>query len=581
MTVASASQRDELLLAFDRLFGIGALYPSGHARCQDVARIFRDQMRCLLGAAPALVFEAERDSLVVQAQPVAPEARGARRLAGLFATLGISRLEIDAQADPAALQELVRLLLRWKHEADSARGFRQLDLTGLPSSTRIVQRELAVADEETGGGQRDQPDRAAVARVLQTLRERGGDDPASQAARGGAADPKNLLEQASAAIALAGAQPAELLLEALQQAPAVAPAPAAAAAAPAAGGDHRWAPAELEHRLQACAPREAAFQPAVDGAEHLSVLLQLLLLEKGGEPGAVLVSALSEALREPPDARGRAVLAGALADLLPGAEPAAIDTLFPVLAPPLRRSAQLAGALRRVCERAEGRSARALWSHVVNEILLGLTGDKPTDVQEVARWAASREESEMRAGLPRLAALEALRDGRLAPQLFQPPSPALYPLFAVLLGGPRWELFGPPLRESLRAHPPRWIGSPVLLFLQDEVAHHRGFLSRLLHELAQGRLSETLSVAAGRIIAEGLRELPASRRRETGIAEAVGALGSLPAPGAGALLKRIRRERRWLVKPAWPRACRDAAARAQRRPAAEATQAAAPPPPEE
>ena len=177
--------------------------------------------------------------------------------------------------------------------------------------------------------------------------------------------------------------------------------------------------------------------------------------------------------------------------------------------------------------------------------------------------------------------LEALRDGRLAPQLFQPPSPALYPLFAVLLGGPRWELFGPPLRESLRAHPPRWVGSPVLLFLQDEVAHHRGFLSRLLHELAQGRLSETLSVAAGRIIAEGLRELPASRRRETGIAEAVGALGSLPAPGAGALLKRIRRERRWLVKPAWPRACRDAAARAQRRPAAEATQAAAPPPPEE
>lgn len=546
----------DLLIALDRLFGIGVLYPPGHARCVEVALAFQREMAGLLDGSPTLVCEGHRTALTVQGCPVPLGTRGARRLHGILAGLGIARLEIDAGASALDLQELTRLLHRWKHDADATRGFRQLDLTGLPSTARIVQREFSHrADDDDPDPESDQV-REVFRHTLPKI---------------------TLSEREPVAVRRELERPPETAAETAPSANLAAP---FAPPTPGEERDRTSSAIELRHRLEALANSadRTVIAPAADRAEQLAVLLQLLLTTPDAAARAVIENRLREELPERPRRRERAVLLGALQKVLASGDAAAVDRLWPLLTPSLRRQTPLGPLLLEVCRALPPASRSAIWPQVTNEILGGMEGEDVDTLRELSAWAGSLPEDAMRPELARLERLPALREGAIARRLFQPPLAELRPVFAALLHGSRGETIAALLLEGLRAQPPPWPGAPALAFLRAQTARHRAFLAQWLRESGHDTHSPDLLATAGAIVGAGLRSLPRRQRHEPWVSEAVSSLGALPVAGAAELLTRIRREKRWRLLPAWPGPCRRAAADAARRLAARLASDAPPPP---
>jgi hypothetical protein len=95
--------------------------------------------------------------------------------------------------------------------------------------------------------------------------------------------------------------------------------------------------------------------------------------------------------------------------------------------------------------------------------------------------------------------------------------------------------------------------------LRDDVRGARAWLERFLAAARAGKEDAELLSHAGTILRTCLETLEAKRRAEPWVASAVAALRRLSSGGTDATLARIRGERRLLVLPGWPRACRDAA----------------------
>ena len=620
--IAPADPCDGLWSALDRLLNIGAFYPAGHARSEEAARVFLDEMRARIADAPALTIDAGRDALAVQGRVTPLESKGAKRLHAMLTSLGIARIEIDAATSPIYLHAFSTLLLWSKHQADTAVGFREISFDGLPPTVRVVQREFG---RRVGGGggvtlRADQV-QAAVAGVMQALEGRTLDDATRETYRalidrlfthaaerlemggsllGGAHAPitrsledvlavgvhairhalhdlpaddtgdlRGLFACAEKAIALSDDRPSvELMLDVLRQSARESGLEETIDTENPAEDDALYAIplAELTRRLTSGAgpPVTAAALTPVDRAEYFSIVLQNLLNDPPAVVFASATLALRQALAMPLDAAERAVVAAGARQLFERSTDSVVDRLATHLLVPLRRVSPEAPAqlLRDACVDATPSAIRAAWPHVVNELLLSPDGLDPTTIDALRSLATALPEEEMQRLLGRLEALDALRDGRFARRPCVPLTVETAPLCAVLLESSRGDLLGDALLALLQAAPPPWPGVRALPLLGAYHPRHRPFLVRLLREGVRGESTPELRAAAGRLIVEGLPTLPAARRHEPWVPGAIRELGVLRAEGARAVLRTVLRERRLLIRRAWPTACRAAAAAA-------------------
>jgi len=631
--LASADPCDGLWSALDRLLNIGAFYPAGHARSEEAARAFLDEMRARLGNAPTLTIDAGRDALAVQGRVTPIESKGARRLQAMLTTLGIARIEIDAITSPLYLHAFSTLLLWSKHQADTAVGFREITFDGLPPTVRIVQREFG---RRVGGGgvslRADQV-QAAVAGALQDIEGRALDDATRESLRGlvdrlftraaerlemggpllggahapltrsledvlavgvhairhalhdlpvdDAGDLRSLFACAEKAIALSDDGPSvELMLDVLRQSAREAGLETAPDAEDPAENDALYAIplAELTRRLTAGAgpPVAAGALAPPDRAEYLSIILQNLLNDPPAAVFAAATLTLRQTLATPLTAAEQAVVAAGARQLFERGTDGAVDRLATHLIVPLRRSSPEAPArlLRDACAGASPSALRAAWPHAVNELLLGHDGTDPALVESLRHLATAIPEPEMQRSLARLEALDALRAGNFGRRTCVPLTAETASLCALLLETSRGDLIGGALLALLQSAPPPWPGARALPLLGSYDARHRPFLVRLLREGVRRESSPELRAAAGRLLVEGLPALPTARRAEPWVPGAIRELGALRADGARPLLRAIGRQRRLLVLHAWPAACRAAAT------AATADLDAAPPRPE-
>jgi hypothetical protein len=619
--IASADPCDSLWSALDRLLNIGAFYPAGHARSEEAARVFLDEMRAHLADAPALTIDAGRGVLAVQGRVTPLESKGAKRLHAMLTSLGIARIEIDAVTSPIYLHAFSTLLLWSKHQADTAVGFREISFAGLPPTVRIMQREFG--RRVGGGGVTPHTDQvqAAVAGVMQALEGRTLDDATRETYRdlidrlfthaaerlemggslpGGAHAPitrslddvlavgvhairhalhdlpaddtgdlRGLFACAERAIALSDDRPSvELMLDVLRQ------------SAREAGLDEALGPentaeddalyeiplAELTRRLTVAAgsPVTAAALAPVDRSEYLSIVLQNLLNDPPTSVFSSATLALRQALAVPLVATERAVMAAGARQLFERGAASVVDRLATHLFLPLRRISPETPAqlLRDACADAAPPAIRAAWPHVVNELLLSPDGCDPATIDALRRLATALPEEEMRRSLARLEALDALRDGSFARRPCVPLTVETAPLCAVLLESSRGDLLGDALLTQIQAAPPPWPGARALPLLGAYHPRHRSFLVRLLREGVRRESTPELRAATGRLLVEGLPSLPPSRRNEPWVPGAIRELGALRAEGARATLRIIMQERRLLILRAWPAACRAAAAAA-------------------
>jgi hypothetical protein len=593
-------QWSKLLTAFERLFSIGILYPAGHAQCVNVATAFQSEVRSSLAGSDMLAIEACREALAIQGCLFTPGIRSGRRIHEVMTALGISRLEIDKTATPADLYAVVSLLLQLKHEAETTRGLRHLEFKGLPPTVRLTLKRFSqrtegvsdgpsAVDEESnaalelrGFGEETREAMADLVQKisLQLVHQQPVQVPDARIATP-AAEPTAPTATGPAPFPPPAAAPFPPPVAPPFPPPATAPAPSGpplAASRDSGPRVHKEIPSgldaagiaqgccltltELQRRLVATADTCLQLN-LTDRAEQLGVLMQMLVR---AAPSALagITDLLGKCLADPLRARERSVLTGALRQMIGTGDEEILDRALPILFAQLRKTGVLGPLFLEVLGSVEVSARRATWPHLLNELLLGFEGVDDDAFHQIALLATGLPEEEMRLALPRLAKLEAIRDHRLAQRLFQTSLREFAGLFSVLLGSSAVERVGPWLMELLRAQPPNWPGSPVLILMGDYAPGHRGFLARLLRETARGEYSVELLQSAIQTIVRGLKTLPRKQRGAPWVPRAVETLGALPHPAAAELLSEIRGRRRLVVLRAWPAPCREAATRAQR-----------------
>ena len=101
---------------------------------------------------------------------------------------------------------------------------------------------------------------------------------------------------------------------------------------------------------------------------------------------------------------------------------------------------------------------------------------------------------------------------------------------------------------------------PLLGQFQPE---HRQFLTEVLRQADQEKISKALADSAGRIIVKALPSLSRSERDEPWVATTIRALVRLPVPSRRWVLSDIVRSRKFVLFREWPQAAREAARETQ------------------
>jgi hypothetical protein len=320
---------------------------------------------------------------------------------------------------------------------------------------------------------------------------------------------------------------------------------------------------ELRAALADLCPADAAPPDlaAPDRGEQLTTLMLLLRRDQKLPVQVRLEKLLREILSTPLQPAEWTIVVHGVRQLLDVYESQRLAGAVVMVTEALRRSDASLPLLflRDVCRGGSASRLASLWPFLVNELLLTGRRTDPDAFKETCAMAAEVPDAAMRSGLSQAEHLEALRDRNVAVDLFLPPPPELFGVFAVLLESAQSRLLGKRLVTGLRRTPPSWIAAAVLPLVERFTPRHRDFLVELMRQ-QQGKGSAVkLTQIAGRIVAEGLAELPASRRKEPWVASTIRAVARLPVPDGQALLRRIATDRRWFVLPEWPGHCRAAA----------------------
>lgn len=322
---------------------------------------------------------------------------------------------------------------------------------------------------------------------------------------------------------------------------------------------------ELCGKLEALAPEISRMTglEREDRSEALAIVfggLQRVESEEIAARFAERLPPLLHGARTPLEER---TFASALRALCSGGNEHALDHALPQIAEYLEGEATESW-LRIVVECAAacapGRLA-PLWPHLANELLLGRRQLSQVLMSRVAEQVARLPQASLHMGVIRLAGLSAFAQGRINRGAFDELRDEISPFCSALLRSPHGQLVGELLLESLRRNPPAWAGSIVFRTFATYDAGCRGLLLELLRQGTFRAPHPQVVAECGRLLARQLLALSAERGDEPWVVPAIEALGAIPVREAERALRRILDEKKRLVMPLWPSACRAAASR--------------------
>ena len=379
----------------------------------------------------------------------------------------------------------------------------------------------------------------------------------------GTADLAELLELAAQALALGGA-PASMRLAFEQLRRQVEAAAADAAAPDPRLEDHAWPLEDLAGRVASLARRLDATGDPVAEARRDQVAICFRLLANGSQddaftPALAILETGCGAAR--PGAADIALYASALSSLATTTAAAELDRALPQLLAGLRAAHPdlPARVWAAVADDLATPALAALWPHLVSDLSLGLEPAEPETIARCCRLAASLDAAEAASQLPRFLALPGARRAAVSRQVFLLPPQRAYGLHAALLKGAAASRHAANLLRELRRRPPDELTGFVLAALDGDAAVDADLLLEILREAGQGGPSPRFRAFAAALLSDALEALPAARRDEAWVAGTIGWLARHAPARAGELLRRVATERAWLLRPAWPQACRTAA----------------------
>ncbi len=605
-----------LVQAFDGVCKVGVFYPPGHVLCDQAAEEYLRAMIRVIGPAAGLTITIERNTFYVQGVALDAEQSAATRMRDLLDSLGIIRVDLHRDLTANDLYDFVRALYAHRSRMRNATTFQQLAVDDMPSRVRVSLREFLDRPDEDdgddeGGGDGESasarmasllatftqmglnaeqqaacrrvllgiPDRLAQRRAVEgvrpptswpdieiVLRYAVGDRPPPASLATGTAALARMLRSLSAECADADPSEAIDLLVSLsaRQTDRQLPASAEPAAPLAVENRPALAPDPLHEFLAGGADPDPAALSLPDRREQLAILMQLQRREQKPAVRTRIERTLRDVIATGLPPEEETVVAEALREMAADGQPCLAATTVLVcagLAPP--RAGQR--------PRVPVRTCRALRRGPVRRHV-ALPGQRDPGDRTARRSPAlgrglraggerirrRRAGCPAAAGEPRMPARAAHRRRRVQ--------------FAVARAAPDPGLDARNLAGSSR----RATGGDIDVGPQGRrVGGRRPASDRPGHARRSGsswprgcdhptRRTRTQSVhqLAAPLLAAGLADLPAGRRREPWVARAIVLLGRCRSPQATDILRHIVAARRILVFPVWPAACRRAAAAA-------------------
>lgn len=491
-----------LVQAFDGVCKVGIFYPTGHVLCDSAAEEFLRSLIKVIGPAAGLTVKVEAGILRVQGVALSAANRETGRMRDLFASLDVVRVDLHRDLTASDLYAFVRALFthraRLRNEADAG----PLAVADLPSRVRVRLRQSAAPAEAAETGSSEPIDH------LMTLRSPAGDQPS-------------------------------------------------------AGNRPKLAPDPLHEFMAEGAFPDLAVLAGDDRRPYLALLMLLQRRELKPAARTRLERALREAIATGLTAEEEECLGDALREMAADGQ-TCLAPVSVLVSGSLRRLAPNRGLafLCRLALRCDEDQFAGLWPFLVNEILVAGPGDDPQLWADATALAASLADEAARVALPRLESLECLHGQRVAAGVFRAPSADLRRILAWFLETTRGAQVARQLATETRRTPTDWLAGAVLPLIEQGTAAERQFLAAWLRHRDPAHPGDDLLQPAGPLLAVGLARLAAARRQEPWVAAAVTALGRCRTPQGRQLLQQILAEKRALVVPVWPAACRRAAATA-------------------
>ena len=610
----------EFLEAFHRLFKIGTYYPEGHAVLDRAVQLFQHHLEKIAQGNKTAGIEIRGATIKVGEQTIPGKTPALTEMARLFNDLGISRLELDRAIPLKDLLQLVAILLQHRSQLQGIKQFTKATILGLPATIRINQQEFLVDQAAIIGEKGD--DGQSLDSVFQGLEEQGLDREQiircrkflQALSRRFAAQPikvpglpavgwqdvHKLLTKAMSsgfqfsASAIGDGSHNDLnALSAIfdglkneiddrESRETITLLVSIFDRGHLAGGPKPSSDKDLRKGLHAKdrntdmtigeiqaligkypATKETfpAFQQD-DRRHELSILLQLLQFPQEIEAAEGIRRGLRDILNTALSPRMVDILNKGLNSLAHSAPKEQLQDTVGFIAGQLRSSETFNSLsfLVLLCRSLPPEIITTLWTTLVGELLaVGRPPEQRRLFAELLRLIATIPDEVMRDQSLQLEDLEAIKEKKIAGDIFDPEITSAFPLYGVLLETSLRATIAVRILATLKSSPPDWFIGAVAPLLDPAQPQHLHFLYAYLNAAQSQRIPLSLQVLAGKMVVERLPLLEETARDEPWVAKTIEATPRLQVEGTRELLDKILSEKRLMVVPKWPSACRKAA----------------------
>lgn len=310
--------------------------------------------------------------------------------------------------------------------------------------------------------------------------------------------------------------------------------------------------------------------------EDISILLQMMKLDRASRHTGALQKYFQDILLDFSTAAEWQLFIEGMHDIATTCEPNRITDVMKIVITSLRMTTPVANLpmashlppysnllfFRDLLQRSDDHGLRRFWPFAFNEVIQFGGSDSGETLNQILTYLSKIPRVEQEQWLPFLQSLDSFQELKLAADLFSSAQPSNYPLLSLMTATRLKEAAYDKIFSDFLQRPPDWLIRAVMPFLNRQIHFHQDFMLTYLRQGQMNKPSKVLTMMAGKIMIDGLRNIPDDRRREPFVASAIKILPLFPNQESSDLLHEIAHNKKMLFLSTWPQNCRQAAVEA-------------------
>jgi len=613
----------DFLESLHRICKIGIYYPAGHKVLDQAAIIFYKNLLGIAGKSRTVVIALQGETFTVQGYEIVTLTNALHEFKRLFLDIGINTLEIDRTIRLHELLKFTGILLLERSQLQGMKEFTQSDIANLPPTVRVRQKEFLVDESAILLDNEGENAEEGLSSVFQVLAEQGlGPEKITQCKNffdslatrftGKAMkikgrptitwrDVRSLMLKVVTNInnptgtsdglfAQNGVNALSTIFQSLESELDNRESRETInllISTLSGSSSHKKPLAVDSGRLQGIRPADTipvysidALQAFVndnfvhrktleklnqiDRREELSILLLLLQYPQVPAVEEKIRQNLHDILHTRLQQREVEILVRGVLYLTRCRDSCRFYDAMKLLAISLRGALNFTSQqfLVRIYKTISPASQNLLWPILVNEILTGSGNADAKTFADIVTLASRLPGREMKERLSELELLDCFQEKRIGDTIFVAKLRVAYPLFAFLLETSLQAQIAAKVLSNLVENPGDWLIEAIAPLLQPTLPHHLKFLQIYLGIAHKKQFSESFKAVAGTLVVQHLPRLSEEQQRQAWVIKTIQATPDLEVEETRSLLERIKEEKRMVVIPKWPPACRLAAAEA-------------------